>query len=783
MQTPNTSVVKRDGRREHVSFDKILKRVSELCYELKSVDAVRVAQRVIQGVHDNVKTSDLDDLAAESAAALASQHPEYALLAGRIAVSNLHKMTVPSVFSVLHVMSDEVRAFAERFLMTLDKELKFENDMKYDYFGFKTLERSYLVKDDAQRVVERPQVMLMRVALGIHVGDVGAVLETYNMMSERIFTHATPTMFNSGTKFAHLASCFLLPVEEDSIIGIFNTVRKTAEISKAAGGIGFSVSNVRAAGSAIVSTGGTSSGLLPFLRVFESTARAVDQGGGKRKGAFAAYLEPWHADVRIFIEMKKNHGVEELRARDLFYALWIPDLFMRRVKGNQKWTLFCPSKCPDLIDLCGEAFDARYEEYERQEGVAVSTLPAQELWFAILDAQIETGTPYMLYKDACNLKSNHMNLGTIRSSNLCTEVVQYSSADEIAVCNLASLSLPAFVRPKSFVEGDMNLIFDFVNLFRATCVVTRNLNRVIDRNCYAREEARNSNRRHRPIGIGVQGLADVFAMLDLPFDSQGARDLNRDIFETIYYASLDASCVLAEKDGAYETFKGSPTSQGKLQMDLWNVTVTDKRWDWTALRMRIAKFGLRNSLLVAPMPTASTAQILNNNECFEPFTSNLYVRRVLAGEFAVVNKHLVRRLDALGLWTDEIRTSIIAGNGSVQHVPQIPDNVKAVFKTVWEMSMRTLIDLSAERAPFVDQSQSLNLFVEAPTHAKLTSMHFYAWNKGLKTGMYYLRTKPAADAVKVTVPVEAVKATASEEVQVCRMKKGVDDVPCEACSA
>jgi ribonucleoside-diphosphate reductase alpha subunit len=784
-------VVKRDGRKEPVSFDKILRRVWSLCTGLEAADfqqrtphdppraAVLVAQKVVQGVHPDVKTRALDDLAAETAAVMAVQHPDYARLAARIAVSNLHKQTAPSIRAVYHALADDVRGFAEEHRKAIDAALDFARDLQaYDFFGYKTLERSYLLRDDDGRVVERPQVMLMRVALGIHCGDLEGALDTYRRLSRGEFTHATPTMFNAGTKNPTLASCFLLPVTDDSIDGIFETLKRCAAISKSAGGIGLSASNVRPQGSRIRSTGGRSTGLLPMLRVYDMTARYVDQGGGKRKGGFAVYLEPWHADMRVFLDMKKNHGDDELRARDLFYALWIPDLFMKRVEAKGTWSFFCPDKCPDLVDLHGPAFEARYEEYEATEGCAVGRVPAQDLWFAILDAQMETGTPYMLYKDACNAKSNQRNLGTIRSSNLCTEVVQFSSADEIAVCNLASVALPTCVATAGIP------FFDHAKLADTVRVVTRNLNKVIDRSAYALPQARASNMRHRPIGIGVQGLADVFVMLDLTFDGAGARALNREIFETIYFAALEASCALAARDGPYASFDTSPAAQGKLQFDLWEerdaalrVPLTEARWDWPGLRARVADVGLRNSLLVAPMPTASTAQILGNNECFEPFTSNMYTRRVLAGEFAVTNKHLVKRLEGLGLWTDEMRTAIIAANGSVQGIAAVPDHIKDLFKTAWEMSMRTLIDMSADRAPFIDQSQSLNLWMAAPTHAKLSSMHFYAWGKGLKTGMYYLRTRPAVDAIKVTVPVEAVAKSAPAPA--CRR----DDPECEACSA
>ena len=728
----------------------VLQTLERLADGLPHTDPSRVADRVVRGATANMSDAEVTDLCAETAVALSFQHPQYAYLAARVLLDALYATTLASVAAIYPLLADDVRAFAQRHETALDAALDWEADRRYDYFGLKTLHKSYLLRaKGGGEVVERPQVMLMRVALGIHCGHLDDVLDTYRLLSRGVFTHATPTMFNAGLPHPHLASCFLLPIEEDSIDGIFATNARCAAISKSAGGIGFSVSNVRAAGSAIASTGGKSAGLLPMLRCFEATARYVDQGGGKRKGAFAAYLEPWHADVRVFLDMKKNHGAEELRARDLFYALWIPDLFMKRVEADATWSLFCPSKCPDLVDLCGDAFDERYLHYE-SEGLAVATLPAQQLWFAILDAQVETGTPYLLYKDACNRKSNQQHLGTIRSSNLCTEIVQFSSREEVAVCNLASLSLPAFVVDDGF---------DFDALSEATHVLTRNLNRVIDRNAYACEEARRSNERHRPIGLGVQGLADVFAMLHLPFDGARARALNRDIFETIYFASLSASSDLAARDGPYASYAGSPASAGKLQYDLWGRTEEvearpDRRWDWRALKARIAATGLRNSLLVAPMPTASTAQILGNTECFEPFSSNLYVRRVLAGEFAVVNRHLVARLEELGLWTEEVRQQIVAANGSVQRIAQIPEDVRAVFKTVWELSMRVLIDLSADRGLFVDQSQSLNLFVAEPSHQKLTSMHFYAWKKGLKTGQYYLRTRPAADAIKVAVPVE-----------------------------
>lgn len=780
-------VVKRDGTKEPVILSEIQKRVQSLSEDLH-IDSLRVAQRVVQGVTDGIHTKMLDTLASGVAAALSSLHPDYSVLAGRIAVSNLHKMTSNSFEVILPYLEDSVREFASKHLLTIDKAIVWEQDLKsLDIFGFRTLEKSYLLRDAEKNVVERPQAMYMRVALGIHCGDLPAVLETYVGMSQGLFTHATPTMFNAGTKHPHLASCFLYPILDDSIEGIFETLKTFALISKSAGGIGFSCSNIRAAGSAIKSTGGTSSGLLPMLRVFCESARYVDQGGGKRKGAFAAYLEPWHADVRVFLEMKKNHGAEELRARDLYYALWIPDLFMRRVQENATWSLLCPSKCPDLVDLYGEAFDKQYEHYEGIPDCVVATMKAQDLWFSILDSQIETGTPYMLYKDACNHKSNQKNLGTIRSSNLCTEIIQYSSVDEIAVCNLASIALPKFVDTHETPHH-----FDHHKLYSIAYRVAQNLNRVIDRNAYAHVQAQNSNMRHRPVGIGVQGLADAFLMLGMPFDSEEARVLNREIFETIYFASLTASCDLAKIDGPYSSYAGSPMSQGQLQFDMWEAEgasiVLSGRWDWNALRGDIAKHGVRNSLLVAPMPTASTAQILGNNECFEPYTSNIYVRRVLSGEFTIVNKHLIKELQTLGLWNEQIRMQIVAANGSVQNVDAIPQRLKELFKTAWELKQRVLIDMAADRAPFVDQSQSLNLFVRDPDHSKLTSMHFYAWKKGLKTGMYYLRTRAAADAIKVTVPVknntvaspQDQKNTAEERVAACRRD---DPEGCLLCSS
>lgn len=748
-------VIKRDGKKESVKFDKITARIQKLCYGLSHhVQPVIVAQKVIEGIYDGVTTSELDNLAAETAATMAVRHPDYALLASRIAVSNLHKNTRKSFSETMRALynyvdektgrkaqliADDVMQVIDDHADLLDSTIIYDRDFGYDYFGFKTLEKSYLLKING-KVVERPQHMIMRVAVGIHKNDIDSVIETYNLMSERWFTHATPTLFNAGTPKPQLSSCFLLTMKSDSIDGIYETLHQCAKISQSAGGIGLSIHNVRATGSYIRGTNGTSNGIIPMLRVFNDTARYVDQGGGKRKGSFAIYLEPWHADIFEFLDLKKNHGKEELRARDLFYALWIPDLFMKRVEAEGQWSLFCPNEAPGLADCYGTEFEMLYTRYE-QEGKARKTIPARELWAAIIESQIETGTPYMLYKDACNEKSNQKNLGTIKSSNLCTEIVEYTAADEVAVCNLASIALPRFV---------INGKFDHQKLFEITYVVTKNLNKIIDINYYPVPEAKKSNLRHRPIGIGVQGLADAFILLRLPFDSEEARILNREIFETIYYAALTASKDLAKKDGCYETFKGSPASQGILQFDMWNVTPSD-RWEWDILKEEIKKYGLRNSLLVAPMPTASTSQILGNNECFEPYTSNIYTRRVLSGEFVVVNKHLLKDLVEAGLWNDKIKNKLIAANGSIQNIDEIPDDLKALYKTVWEIKQRVIIDMAADRGAFIDQSQSLNLFISDPNYAKLSSMHFYAWKKGLKTGMYYLRTKAATDAIKFTV--------------------------------
>lgn len=757
-------VVKRNGRREPVKFDKITARIRTLCYGLdkRYLDPIEVAQKVVQGIYDGVTTAALDNLAAEICASMAARHPDFAILAARIAVSNLHKNTEqnksfsdtiellynyidPKTNENASLISNEIYEIVQQNKDVLNSTLIYNRDFDFDYFGFKTLERSYLLKINGQ-TIERPQHLFMRVALGIHYNNIEAAIETYELMSQKWFVHATPTLFNAGTPKPQLSSCFLLQMEDDSIQGIYNTLRRCAEISQSAGGIGLSVHNIRAKGSYIKGTNGESNGLVPMLQVFNATARYVDQGGGKRKGAFAIYLEPWHADIFDFLELKKNHGKEELRARDLFFALWIPDLFMQRVKENGQWSLFCPNEAPNLHNVFGKEFEELYTQYEK-EGRARKTIPAQELWYAIVESQIETGTPYILYKDAANAKSNQQNLGIIKSSNLCTEIIEYTAPDEVAVCNLASINLSKFV-----INGE----FHHNQLYKITQIVTQNLNKIIDVNYYPVPEARNSNLRHRPIGIGVQGLADTFMLLRLPFESPEARLLNQQIFETIYYAALSTSCQLAKQYGTYQTYKGSPASKGILQYDMWNVTPST-RWNWKALKQEIAEHGLRNSLLLAPMPTASTSQILGNNECFEPYTSNIYARRVLSGEFIVINKHLLKDLIELELWDDDFKNALIANNGSIQNFGGVPQQVKDIYKTVWEIKQKSIIDMAADRGAFICQSQSMNVFMEEVNYSKLSSMHFYAWQKGLKTGMYYLRTKPASKAIQFTVDTEKLK--------------------------
>lgn len=764
-------VIKRSGKKEAVSFDKITARIKKLCYGLNAdyVEPIEIAKKVILGLYDGVTTSELDSLAAETAATMSVQHPDFSILAARIEISNLHKNTKKSFSRTMEklyeyvdpktnlpagLISDEVIEVVRKHRDELNSAIIYDRDYSFDYFGFKTLERSYLLRAEG-RVVERPQHLLMRVSIGIHGDDIESVLETYNLMSEKWFVHATPTLFNAGTPKPQMSSCFLLSMTDDSISGIFDTLSRCAKISQSAGGIGLSIHNIRAKGSYIKGTGGTSNGIIPMLKVFNDTARYVDQGGGKRKGAFAVYLEPWHADVYDFLDLRKNHGKEEMRARDLFYALWIPDLFMERVKNDEMWSLFCPDEAPGLYDCYGGEFESLYHQYE-QEGRFKKQIKAQDLWFSILEAQIETGTPYILYKDAANKKSNQKNLGTIRSSNLCTEIIEYTAPDEVAVCNLASLALPKYVTEERTV--------DHQSLYNVTRVITRNLNRIIDKNYYPVKEAENSNVRHRPIGIGVQGLADVFLLLRMAFDSEEARKVNRDIFETIYFAALTESCELAKNEGTYPSYKGSPASEGILQFDMWGVTPTD-RWTWDELKADIKNHGLRNSLLLAPMPTASTSQILGNNECFEPYTSNIYTRRTLSGEFVVVNKHLLKDLIGLGLWDDDMRQRLMAHNGSIQNIDGIPEDLKNLYKTAYELSQKAIIDMSADRGAFICQSQSLNLFVQEPTFGKMSSMHFYAWSKGLKTGMYYLRTKAATDAIKFTLDSKFLeKRTSTKKV-------------------
>ncbi|KAJ7078684.1 ribonucleotide reductase alpha subunit [Mycena epipterygia] len=732
-------VYKRGKRKERVFFDKITTRIEKLIYGLDQnyVNPIEVTQKVVAGVYNGITTMELDVLPAY----LTTKHPDYAILAARIAIiiSDLYNYVNPKTGKSASLIAKDTYEVVVANAATLDAAIIYNRDFSYNYFGFKTLERSYLLRIEG-RVVERPQHLIMRVAVGIHGSDLDRVIETYNLMSERYFTHATPTLFNAGTPQAQLSSCFLICMKEDSIEGIYDTLKNCAMISKSAGGIGLNIHNIRATGSYIAGTNGYSNGIVPMLRAFDATARYVDQGGNKRPGAFAIYLEPWHADIFDFIDLRKNHGKEQMRARDLFLALWIPDLFMKRVEANGEWSLFCPNEAPGLHEVHSAEFEALYEKYEK-EGRARKTIPAQKLWYAILEAQVETGGPFMLYKDAANSKSNQKNLGTIKSSNLCTEIIEYSAPDETAVCNLASIALPSFIS---------NGKYDFKHLHAITKVVAYNLNRIIDVNYYPIPETRRSNMRHRPIGVGVQGLADVFLALRMPFESPAAKELNQQIFETIYHGALEASAELAERDGPYETYQGSPASLGELQYDMWGVTPSSL-WDWATLKAKIAQTGLRNSLLTAPMPTASTSQILGNNECFEPYTSNIYTRRVLSGEFQVVCPWLLRELVDKGLWDDNMKNTLIAHRGSVQNIPTIPDDVKAIYKTVWEISQKRILELAADRGAFICQSQSLNVHLSAPTMGQLTSMHFYGWKRGLKTGMYYLRTQPAAQAIQFTV--------------------------------
>ena len=771
-------VIKRNGQRQEVMFDKIKDRLQALmevepAIDPKHVSVIDVAQKVIKGLYPGVKTSELDVLAAETAAFKAGTHPDYSLFAGRIAVSNLHKQAPKSFSEAIRQMYNYIdpNTGERRELVTsrvydvvmkneetLNNAVKSMRDYTYDYFGFKTLERSYLISLDGQPV-ETPQYLLMRVSLGIHHEDIKAALETYDLKSRGVFTHATPTLFNSANPRAQMSSCFLVDMKEDSIVGIYETLGRCAKLSKYAGGIGLNITKIRAKKTYIKGTNGYSNGIVPMLRNFNETARYVDQGGGKRKGSIAIYLEPWHADIELFLPLKKNTGKEEERCRDLFYGLWTNDLFMKRVEENKQWSLFCPHQAKGLADCYGDEFDRLYERYEQTPGLARKTLPARDLWKQIIDSQIETGTPYMCYKDHANRKSNQQNIGIIRSSNLCTEIMEHTDSDTVAVCNLASIALPKFLRPDK--------TFDFEELVRVVGVIVRNLNKIIDLNYYPLQEAEKSNLYARPVGLGVQGLADVFMLMGIPFTSAEARALNKQIFETIYYGACMASMQLAQQDGPYPGYEGSPCSKGQLQFDLWGVKPSEA-WDWKGLKEAIAKHGMRNSLLVAPMPTASTSQILGNNECFEPYTSNYYTRRVLAGEFPVINKHLVRDLEKIGLWTSDIKDQIVKHDGSVQQIPEIPEDLKKIYKTVWEISMKDMMDMSIDRAPFIDQSQSFNAFIAHPTATQLAAMHFHGWKNGLKTGMYYLRTKPAAEPIKFTLPTDKKR----KESEACTKPEG-----------
>ena len=770
-------VIKRSGEREIVSFDKILQRVKNTGTEVGiQLNYTALTMKVIDQLYDGITTTQIDELTADQCASLSSTHPDYNILAGRLIISNHQKNTSSSFtltmsnlyqFRDKHdcsspLVSDSLYNTVMKHHEELDGICNYSRDYLIDYFGFKTLERAYLMKIN-NVVVERPQHMWLRVAIGIHGENIDKIRETYEYMSMKYFTHATPTLFNAGTKRPQLSSCFLIAMENDSISGIYNTLSDCANISKWAGGIGLHIHNIRATGSHIRGTNGISNGIVPMLRVFNTTAKYVDQGGGKRNGSFAIYLEPWHADIEVFLQMRKNHGDEELKARDLFYALWIPDLFMERVKTDGDWTLMCPDECPGLADVYGDSFKELYEKYESSNKGRI-TMKARKLWFQILDAQMETGTPYLCYKDAANIKSNQKNIGIIKSSNLCTEIMEVSTEKETAVCNLASIALPAFIDK----DSNNKPVYNFEKLHKISRAVAYNLNCVIDVNYYPTEKTEASNSLHRPIGIGVQGLADTFILMDMTFESEEAKQLNKDIFETIYHASLEESCELAKKDGHYTSFIGSPASEGILQFDLWNVTPSD-RYDWKTLKYKIKEFGLRNSLLLAPMPTASTSQILGYNECIEPITSNIYSRRTLAGEFILANKYLMRELIDLNIWDDKIKNNIIANNGSIQQIDVIPEHIRNKYKTVWEMPMRSLIDMAADRGAFICQSQSLNLWLEDPDYNMLTSMHFYSWKKGLKTGIYYLRRRGKHQAQQFTIEPEKKEKSTEHEDEICEM--------------
>jgi ribonucleoside-diphosphate reductase subunit M1 len=801
----NKIIIKKDGRRQTLHFEKILNRISKLVYGLNCafIQPVLVAQKVFVGVYEDATTSELDELAAETSATMITTHPDYAKLASRIVVSNCHKSTMKSFFDACvnmydnskpkfgkktSLLSDEFYEIICKNVERIDSEIVHENDYEYDYFGFRTLEKSYLLKIDA-KIVERPQHMLMRVAASIYKDNIASLIRTYQLMSRRCFTHASPTLFNAGTQRPQLSSCFLVCMKDDSIEGIYETLKECAMISKSAGGIGLSCHNIRAAGSYIRGTNGNSNGIVPMLRVFNDTARYVDQGGGKRKGAFAIYLEPWHAEIFEWLELRKNHGKEETRARDLFYGLWVNDLFMERVACDKDWSLFCPNESPGLDESWGHEFELLYNRYEL-EGRCKRIIKAQQLWFAILEAQIETGNPYMLYKDHCNRKSNQQNLGTIRSSNLCTEIIEFSNKYETAVCNLASIALPRFVRENKGVKINKKLVgsisnsiryFDFSSLSIVCQEITNNLDQIIDSNYYPVETARISNLSHRPIGLGIQGLADTLILLGLPFDSNEARLLNREIFECIYYSSLKASCELAKYMGHYKSYHGCPVSKGILQHDMWDVKPASKRWEWDFLRFSISRYGVRNSLLVAPMPTATTSQILGNNECFEPYTCNIYTRRVLSGEFIVVNPHLLDDLTEIGIWDFKMKDELILSNGSV-HTLDIPLYFKEIYRTVWEIKQRDIVSMASERGAFIDQSQSLNIHMSDPNFGKLSSLHFHSWRMGLKTGMYYLRTRSAASAIKVTVEHKFLKEEKTKyldsHLRIKKKFKSILEPPC-----
>jgi len=808
-QDQDMRVIKRNGEHEVIAFDKILARIRNVGRQagISAVNYTSLAMKVIDQLYDGIPTTKIDELTAEQCATMSTQHPDYGTLAAYIIISNHHKNTPVTFHAAMEqlyefkdvhghpspLISDEFWATVRTHCNELEAIIIMSRDFLIDYFGFKTLERSYLMRANG-KTVERPQYMWLRVSVGIHGADIDKVVATYNLMSQKYFTHATPTLFNAGTLKPQLSSCYLIAMESDSIDGIFNTLKECANISKHAGGIGVHVHNIRAAGSHIRGTNGTSNGMVPMLRVFNNTARYIDQGG-KRNGTIAVYLEPWHADITHFLEMKMNHGDEDAKGRDLFYALWVPDLFMSRVKANAEWSLFCPDECPGLSDVYGDEFDALYSKYEA-EGRYRAKVKARDLWFRILDSQMETGTPYLCYKDAVNKKTNQKNLGIIRSSNLCSEIMEYSDDKETAVCNLASIALNRFIpggdkhttarhetclgpphpQPQEGgVRGTVGSPFDFEKLHEVTRIVTENLNRVIDVNYYPTPKTRVSNMAHRPIGIGIQGLADTFMLLDLAFSSDEARTLNRRIFETMYHAALTASCDLAEQHGPYSTFAGSPASQGILQYDMWGVEPEAGRYDWAALKARIVKHGLRNSLLLAPMPTASTSQILGNTECFEPISSNIYTRRTMAGEFILVNRHLIADLQAAGLWNEGVKNNIVANKGSVQHIVGLSEHLKRKYCTVWEIPMKHVIDMAADRGAFICQSQSMNLWMEDPNYAALTSMHFYAWSKGLKTGMYYLRRKARHQPQQFTIEPEAKTETGQGDEQI--------DEGCAMCSA